>query len=178
MAKTLMVRPYVFAASSRAARNLFLRQAQPTRPFVSAVLFNRARTSCTKLQSHSNSKNSVGEEYSCGNSLGFWFVPVSGRRFSTRATNVNDAGSIDSPLMHSMEKKIKEHLNAESVTVRDAYGDGRHVSIDVISSTFEGQSAVNRQRMVYKAIWEELQTTVHAVDQMTTRTPTEASAEK
>nr|XP_023927247.1 protein BOLA4, chloroplastic/mitochondrial-like isoform X2 [Quercus suber] len=127
MAKTLMVRPYVFAASSRAARNLFLRQAQPTRPFVSAVLFNRARTSCTKLQAHSNSKNSVGEEYSCGNSLGFWFVPVSGRRFSTRATNVNDAGSIDSPLMHSMEKKIKEHLNAESVTVRDAYGDGRHV---------------------------------------------------
>ncbi|KAK7839804.1 hypothetical protein CFP56_017502 [Quercus suber] len=80
--------------------------SSPTRPFVSAVLFNRARTSCTKLQAHSNSKNSVGEDYSCGNSLGFWFVPVSGRRFSTRATNVNDAGSIDSPLMHSMEKKL------------------------------------------------------------------------
>ena len=110
MAKTLMVRPYVFAASSRAARNLFLRQAQPTRPFVSAVLFNRERTSCTKLQAHSNSKNSVGEEYSCGNSLGFWFVPVSGRRFSARATNVNDAGSIDSPLMHSMEKKVCNFL--------------------------------------------------------------------
>ena len=105
-----MVRPYVFAASSRAARNLFLLQAQPTRPFVSAVLFNRARTSCTKLQAHSNSKNSVGEEYSCGNSLGFWFVPVSGRRFSARATNVNDAGSIDSPLMHSMEKKVCNFL--------------------------------------------------------------------
>ena len=83
-----MVRPYVFAASSRAARNLFLRQAQPTRPFVSAVLFNRARTSCTKLQAHSNSKNSVGEEYSCGNSL----------------------GSIDSPLMHFMEKKVCNFL--------------------------------------------------------------------
>lgn len=77
-----------------------------------------------------------------------------------------------------MENKIKEHLNAESVIVKDAYGDGRHVSIDVISSAFEGQSAVSRQRMVYKAIWEELQSIVHAVDQMTTRTPTEAAAKK
>ncbi|KAF3776721.1 BOLA4 protein [Nymphaea thermarum] len=48
--------------------------------------------------------------------------------------------------------------------------------IDVVSAAFEGQSAVNRQRMVYKAIWEELQTTVHAVDQMTTKTPEEAAA--
>ncbi|KAL6320518.1 hypothetical protein AAG906_007597 [Vitis piasezkii] len=94
------------------------------------------------------------------------------QRFTTRATHVNDPGSIDS------SNAIKEHLNAESVSVKDAYGDGRHVSIDVISSAFEGQSAVNRQRMVYKAIWEELQSTVHAVDQMSTRTPTEAAAEK
>ncbi|KAM7499884.1 hypothetical protein LguiA_024298 [Lonicera macranthoides] len=99
------------------------------------------------------------------------------RSLSVRATThqVNNSGSIDSPLMQSMQKKIKEHLNAESVTVVDANGDGRHVSIDVISSAFEGQSAVNRQRMVYKAIWEELQNTVHAVDQMTTRTPSEAA---
>ncbi|KAM7504979.1 hypothetical protein LguiB_003883 [Lonicera macranthoides] len=178
------------------------------------------------------------------------------RSLSVRATThqVNNSGSIDSPLMQSMQKKIKEHLNAESVTVVDANGDGRHVRklvtglailggglggkskvlvndeetevkwksyiehkwdentgiigdpnacgarlrptsgwghstcsdiqvlrhvqnafIDVISSAFEGQSAVNRQRMVYKAIWEELQNTVHAVDQMTTRTPSEAA---
>ncbi|KAG0499050.1 hypothetical protein HPP92_003741 [Vanilla planifolia] len=74
----------------------------------------------------------------------------------------------------SMNTMIKEQLNADAVTVKDAYGDGRHVSIDVVSAAFEGQSVVNRQRMVYKAIWEELQTTVHAVDQMTTRTPAEA----
>lgn len=106
------------------------------------------------------------------------FSTSSVRKFTTRATHVNDAGSIDLPLMQSMEKKIKEQLNAESVTVKDAYGDGRHVSIDVVSASFEGQSAVNRQRMVYKAIWEELQTTVHAVDQMTTSTPAEAAAQK
>lgn len=79
--------------------------------------------------------------------------------------------------MQSMENKIKEQLDAQSVSVKDAYGDGRHVSIDVVSSAFEGQTAVNRQRMVYKAIWEELQSTVHAVDQMTTRTPAEAATQ-
>jgi len=51
-------------------------------------------------------------------------------------------------------------------------------SIDVVSTAFEGQSAVNRQRMVYKAIWEELQSAVHAVDQMTTKTPAEAATGK
>ncbi|GFQ02739.1 hypothetical protein PHJA_002417800 [Phtheirospermum japonicum] len=94
---------------------------------------------------------------------------------SIRATahSDNPAASFESPLMESMEKKIKEQLSAESVIVKDAYGDGRHVSIEVVSTAFEGQSAVNRQRMVYKAIWEELQERVHAVDEMTTRTPAE-----
>ncbi|GAU34718.1 hypothetical protein TSUD_16910 [Trifolium subterraneum] len=103
------------------------------------------------------------------------FTVSSIRKLSSRATNVNDAGSIDLPLIQSMQIKIKEQLNAESVSVKDAYGDGRHVSIDVVSTAFEGQSAVNRQRMVYKAIWEELQSAVHAVDQMTTKTPAEAA---
>ncbi|XP_021715644.1 protein BOLA4, chloroplastic/mitochondrial-like [Chenopodium quinoa] len=101
--------------------------------------------------------------------------------FTTRASaphNVNDPGSIDSTLMQSMETKIRDELKAEYVAVKDAYGDGRHVSIDVVSSAFEGKTAVNRQRMVYKAIWEELQTTVHAVDQMITRTPSEAASNK
>ena len=59
MAKTLMVRPYVFAASSRAASSLFLRRAQPTRLFVSAVLFNRTRATCTKLQAHNDGNKNL-----------------------------------------------------------------------------------------------------------------------
>lgn len=78
--------------------------------------------------------------------------------------------------MESMQAKIKEELQAESVVVSDVYGDGRHVSIDVISNSFEGKNSVQRQRMVYKAIWMELQETVHAVDAMTTKTPQEAAA--
>ncbi|PKU85639.1 uncharacterized protein LOC110096925 [Dendrobium catenatum] len=102
------------------------------------------------------------------------------RKFcSLRASQASDSSaSIDSNTIQSMETKIKDQLNADVVIVKDAYGDGRHVSIDVVSEAFQGQSAVNRQRMVYKAIWEELQSTVHAVDQMTTRTPSEAAGNK
>ena len=46
---------------------------------------------------------------------------------------------------------------AESVHMVDAHGDGRHVSIDVVSSQFEGKNSVKRQQAVYKAIWLELQ---------------------
>lgn len=52
----------------------------------------------------------------------------------------------------------------------------RHVSIDVVSNVFEGKNSMERQRMVFKAIWFELQDTVHAVDSMTTKTPAEASS--
>ncbi|KAK9932384.1 hypothetical protein M0R45_019623 [Rubus argutus] len=136
------------------------------RPYVfSASIFNRALPSAASALSR-DLPSLFAEPRKIG-----W-------RFTTRASHVNDAGSIDSPLMQSMENKIKEQLNAESVTVIDANGDGRHVSIDVVSSSFEGKSAVNRQRMVYKAIWEELQNTVHAVDQMTTKTPDEAATQK
>ncbi|KAL5547063.1 hypothetical protein UlMin_006750 [Ulmus minor] len=83
-------------------------------------------------------------------------LELGARKTFTSHSHVNDAGSIDSPLMTSMENKIKEQLNAHSVIVMDAYGDGRHVSIDVVSLEFEGKSAVNKQRMVYKAILEEL----------------------
>ncbi|WCJ27723.1 Protein BOLA4 chloroplastic/mitochondrial [Euphorbia peplus] len=170
MAKSLMLRPYILSGHRllhhhHATSSSSLLQL-PHRQFLS-------QKSALSMKPQANILFSTD----CGchrlSKLGFGC-----RRFSVRATNVNDAGSIDSPLMLSMEKKIKEHLNAESVSVKDAYGDGRHVSIDVISSSFEGQSAVNRQRMVYKAIWEELQSTVHAVDQMTTKTPAEGEPKK
>lgn len=74
-----------------------------------------------------------------------------------------------------MKTKIQEALEAESVEVCDVNGDQQHVSIDVVSTMFEGKNRVQRQRMVYKAIWEELQETVHAVDAMTTKTPEELS---
>ncbi|CAM8999053.1 unnamed protein product [Rhodiola kirilowii] len=166
--KTLLVRPFAVVAS----RSIF----QPTKTCpislrtmsLRTIGSNRAAAICNAEVRFRHGFGLNSERLMVGGGRGV-------RRFSAGATHVNDPGSIDSPLMQSMEKKIKEELNAEYVSVKDAYGDGRHVSIDVISTSFEGQSAVNRQRMVYKAIWEELQNTVHAVDQMTTRTPSEAA---
>jgi stress-induced morphogen len=82
---------------------------------------------------------------------------------------------MSSELVASMTAKITEALEAEKVDIVDVFGDGRHVSIDVVSKLFEGQSSMKRQRMVYKAIWLELQDVVHAVDAMTTKTPEEAA---
>ena len=57
-----------------------------------------------------------------------------------------------------------------------AYDDpnGSHISIEVVSSQFAGKRPVQRQQQVYKAIWEELQGPVHAVDSMICKTPEEA----
>jgi BolA protein len=57
-----------------------------------------------------------------------------------------------------------------------AYDDpnGSHISIEVVSAKFEGKRAMQRQQMVYKAIWEELQGPIHAVDSMVCKTPDEA----
>ncbi|KAK3132374.1 hypothetical protein QOZ80_6AG0520420 [Eleusine coracana subsp. coracana] len=100
------------------------------------------------------------------------------RGLAAWASAPGSAGPAESPATKALEAKIKEQLEADAVTVVDASGDGRHVCIDVVSKAFEGKSAVNRQRMVYKVIWEELQSTVHAVDQMTTKTPAEAASTK
>ena len=62
----------------------------------------------------------------------------------------SDQGQIGSALMEQMRGKIQAALNTQLVEVEDMQGDGRHVEINVISADFEGKSAVNRQRMVYK----------------------------
>lgn len=77
--------------------------------------------------------------------------------------------------MQQMQQSIRNHLEADKVEVTDVYGDGRHVNIEVVSKVFEGQTSVKRQRLVYKAIWQELQNTVHAVDSMKTSTPDEVA---
>ncbi|XP_010492714.1 PREDICTED: protein BOLA4, chloroplastic/mitochondrial-like [Camelina sativa] len=183
MANTLMAtaRPHVLLSSTRASLRLLFRS--PKRPFASfssplvvrsfnsrclTAVLSRGEKTAPPPPSSSIYINGVSRV-----SSGFGIVDIRSRDFSTRSSQINDAGSIDLTLMQSMELKIKEQLNAESVTVTDMSGDGRHVCINVVSSAFEGQSAVNRQRMVYKAIWEELQNVVHAVDQMTTKTPSE-----
>lgn len=101
--------------------------------------------------------------------------PLQTVRASSQEVSTEEQGQISAQLMQSMKASITESLVADKVEVVDVYGDGRHVSIEVVSKLFEGQTSVKRQRLVYKAIWQELQSTVHAVDSMKTSTPAEAS---
>ena len=53
-------------------------------------------------------------------------------------------------------------------------GGGGHFTIDVVSKQFEGKNIVQKQRMVYKAIWDLMKgdnAPLHAVDKMTCRLP-------
>ncbi|KAL0843239.1 hypothetical protein Bca101_016484 [Brassica carinata] len=181
MATTLVAttRPYVLLSSTRASLHLLFQSPKgPFAAFLSTLSSAAARGSGSRCLSAVSSRGETAPPSSIfgkrvSRVSGFGVVDIRSRGFTTRSSQINDAGSIDQTLMQSMELKIKEQLNAESVSVKDMSGDGRHVCINVVSSAFEGQSAVNRQRMVYKAIWEELQNVVHAVDQMTTKTPSE-----
>jgi BolA protein len=48
-----------------------------------------------------------------------------------------------------------------------------HFRIEIVAAAFAGRSRVERQRLVYAALSEELKTRVHAL-QLTVRTPEEA----
>ena len=95
-------------------------------------------------------------------------------------------------------KKIVDSLNPKecSVTSTDDDPNGSHVScwkllnsaglrltidyihllqiqIVCVADAFEGKSSLQRQRLVYKAIWDEMSGPVHAVDSIIAKTPTE-----
>jgi acid stress-induced BolA-like protein IbaG/YrbA len=81
----------------------------------------------------------------------------------------------DTSVVDVCTAKIKEALGTDQVKVVGAYDDpnGSHISIEVISEMFQNKRPVQRQQLVYKALWEELQGPVHAVDSMVCKTPDE-----
>eukprot|EP00960_Hanusia_phi_P036886 752582-Hanusia_phi.AAC.2 len=87
-----------------------------------------------------------------------------------------NAAESEDTVMSTIERKITSELKPVKLEVIPAYGDpnGSHVTINVVSQAFEGKRAVQRQQMVYKVIWEEMQGAIHAVDQMKCQTPAEA----
>ena len=71
-------------------------------------------------------------------------VQVTGPQGSPPAPVSPDQQRISGELVESMRQKISEDLQAQSVEITDTYGDGRHVSINVVSRAFEGQSSMKR----------------------------------
>lgn len=78
-------------------------------------------------------------------------------------------------------QKIQEALNPSKLIVQAAHDDpnGSHISVEVVSELFEGKRSVQRQRLVYQAIWDEMKDggAVHAVDQIIAQTPAESGGD-
>ena len=69
-------------------------------------------------------------------------------------------------------------LEPKELEIKGAYDDpnGSHITIYCVSDKFEGKRSLARQQMVFKAIWNIMDGqggTVHAVDTMTLKAPSE-----
>ena len=81
-----------------------------------------------------------------------------------------------------IERRLREELDADPVTVIDeshlhaghpgARSGGGHFRAVIVSPRFEGQAPVERQRLVYAALAQEMGGEIHALS-MQTLTPEE-----
>ena len=74
-------------------------------------------------------------------------------------------------MLDEIKAKILEAIPDAVVTVS---GGGGHFNIEVTSAQFQGKNTLQRQRMVYKAVWELMagdSAPLHAVDSMVCKTP-------
>jgi BolA-like protein 1 len=102
----------------------------------------------------------------------FITTPFKARAFVARSMSTT-AG--EGSIVDRCKAKISQALETDDVVVTGAYDDpnGSHISVKVVSAKFEGKRAMQRQQMVYKALWDELKGPVHAVDAMICKTPNE-----
>ena len=73
---------------------------------------------------------------------------------------------------------IANSLSRIVVTGHNDDPNGSHIQITCISNEFKGKTIVQRQRLIYKAIWDEMSgptAPVHAVDSIIAKTPEEAN---
>ena len=74
-------------------------------------------------------------------------------------------------MLDQIKQKIVAAIPDATVSVE---GGGGHFTIKVISEAFRGKNRIQKQRMVYKAIWDLMKgdnAPVHAVDQMVCEVP-------
>ena len=74
-------------------------------------------------------------------------------------------------MIEEIEKAILEAIPDAKLKVA---GGGGHFTIEVESTVFAGKSPLQRQRLVYKAIWELMKgdnAPLHAVDSMICKVP-------
>lgn len=83
----------------------------------------------------------------------------------------------DDTVVSRCTKKIMDMLETDKCIVRSSSDDpnGAHITIECISEKFAGLRSMQRQQLLYKAIWNEMQDggPVHAVDSIIAKTPDE-----
>lgn len=72
-----------------------------------------------------------------------------------------------------IEAKIRAALPDARVELRDLTGTADHWEALVVSAAFAGKSLIERHRMVFAALSEEMKGPIHALS-LKTRTPEEA----
>ena len=89
------------------------------------------------------------------------------------------SSNADRTVVDTCKAKITAALSPHELEVQGAYDDpnGSHISIYCVSDAFEGKRSMQRQQIVFKAIWDEMQGPVHAVDRMILKTPAELAKE-
>ena len=86
----------------------------------------------------------------------------------------------DRTVVDTCKAKIAAALEPKELEVQGAFDDpnGSHITIYCVSDAFEGKRSLARQQLVFKAIWEEMQGPVHAVDTMVLKAPSEVDEAK
>ena len=85
--------------------------------------------------------------------------------------------SSENSIVSRCELKITEAVGSSYCRVKGSNDDpnGSHITIEVVSEIFKGKTSMQRQQMIYKAIWDEMSGPVHAVDSIIAKTPEECS---
>lgn len=92
-------------------------------------------------------------------------------------------------MLEQIRAKLTERLKPESLRLDDESGahvghtghDGgplTHLGITVVSGAFAGKSRVDRHRMVYDCVKDEMQNGLHAITRVETYTPEEYAVKK
>lgn len=69
-----------------------------------------------------------------------------------------------------IESKIKAAIPDAQVTLRDLTGTADHWEAEVVSAAFAGKTPIQRHRMVFDALADEMKGPIHALT-LKTRTP-------
>ncbi len=62
-----------------------------------------------------------------------------------------------------IKKRLEIGLPGSQVEVSDLTGTGDHFEVTIVSSAFEGKSPIDRHRMVYGALGQDVGGAIHAL---------------